>query len=156
MSNPPSVDSKNPKKSFLSMFTWWKTDPAEVRKQLTQYETLKVWQSARGISALLCLFTVAVTVLFGNFMHLSGEAIAIDAILWSGLGLFMYRGTRWAFIVGMVLWTLEKVIALYGGLSAGATPIMQVIWWAIYMSAFFLAFKVESERAKPPATIPLS
>jgi hypothetical protein len=57
----------------------------------------------------------------------------------------MYRGQRWAFVAAMMLWTLEKGMLLFGGLASSA-PIVQVIWWAIYMNAFVLGFRVERAR----------
>jgi len=145
------MDSVEPKKkrSALSFLLWWKTDPVEVQKQVAQYMTLKPWQSARGISMLLCLFSVVVTALLGSRMELSQETIIAESIIWSTLGLFMYRGHRWAFLVGMVLWTLAKGTLLLGGVAIGAAPIVQIIWWAIYLSAFYLGFTVENARRAP-------
>jgi hypothetical protein len=139
-----SLDNKRPKKSFGAFFLWWRTNPEEVRRQVAGYDTLRVWQSARGTSALLCLLTVVVTMLLGGYMHLSSGEITTEAVIWIAVAILMYRGYRWAFLVGMLLWTFEKGELLF---SARGAPIVQVIWWTIYMSAFFLAFKVENERA---------
>jgi hypothetical protein len=136
-----------PKRSALAFITWWKPDPYEVRKQLAQYDTLRLWQSARGISMLLCAFSVLVTVLLGGVLHLSSATIAIEVVLWSTLGWFMYRGHQWAFIAGMVLWTLEKAALVVQQTSTGRAPITQVIFWLVYMAAFYLALTVERSRA---------
>jgi hypothetical protein len=148
MTSVSSVEPKKSKKSAGLFFLWWKTDPGEVERQARGYSALSVWQSARGNSALLCLLTVTVTFLLGRFVRLSPEEIIGEAIVWLTLGFFMYRGHRWAFILGMILWTLEKATLLVEGVSAA--PIVQVIWWAIYMNAFFLGYKVESRRAALP------
>ena len=146
MSDPVLPAAKPAKKSALSYLTWWRTDPAEISKQVAEYSTLKVWQSARGISMLFCALSVAATVLLGRFMSVSGSTIIIEAVIWGILGALMFRGTRWAFIVGMVLWTFEKGFLLFGGVSSGGAPVLQVIWWAIYMNAFMLGFRVEKAR----------
>jgi hypothetical protein len=147
MTSVNTLDTKKSKKSAFSFLLWWRTDPAEVEKQVAGYTTLRVWQSARGISALLCVFSAAVTMLLGNFIHLSTGEIYAEVAIWSTVGILMYFGLRWAFILGMILWTIEKATMLFSG---GAAPIVQIIWWAIYLNAFFLAFKVESRRAEIP------
>ena len=150
MTSVNTLDTKKSKKSAFSFIWWWRTDPAEVEKQVAGYTTLKVWQSARGISALLCVFSAVVTMLLGNFIHLSTGEIYFEVVIWATVGILMYFGLRWAFILGMILWTIEKASMLLAGGSAA--PIVQIIWWAIYLNAFFLAFKVESRRAAmPPA-----
>jgi hypothetical protein len=145
MASANSLDNKKSKKSPGAFLLWWRTDPVEVQRQIAGYDSLRVWQSARGTSALLCLLTVVVTMLLGGFMHLSSGEIATEAVVWTIVAILMYRGYRWAFLAGMLLWTFEK-----GGLlfSSGAAPVVQIIWWTIYMSAFFLAFKVETDRAR--------
>ena len=140
-----SLDNKKPKKSFAGFLLWWRTDPEEVRRQVAAYHTLRVWQSARGTSALLCMLTVVVTMLLSGYMGLSSSEITTEAVIWTTVAILMYRGYRWAFVVGMLLWTFEKGELL---LSGRGSPVVQVIWWTIYMSAFFLALKVENERPR--------
>jgi hypothetical protein len=152
MSNSNSADPKV-KRSALSFLLWWNTDPAEVVKQVAQYDTLRAWQSARGTSMLLCFFSAVVTMLLGNFMHLSEGTIETEVAIWTIIGIFMYRGHRWAFILGMVLWTFEKGTLLFSGMSSGAGPIMQIFWWCIYMNAFLLGLRVENRRRVPSIAI---
>jgi hypothetical protein len=147
MTSASSPKPAAPKRSALAFITWWNPDPAEVEKQLAGYDTLRVWQSARGMSMLLCAFSVTVTVLLGRFLHLSSGTIATEVILWSTLGLFMYRGHRWAFIAGMVMWTIEKIALVIEQAGSGRAPITQIIFWFVYMAAFYLAFTVERTRA---------
>ena len=67
------------------------------------------------------------------------------------LGAFVYRGHRWAIIGAMLLWTFEKLAApLMGPPKSGVRPIIigQLIWWAIYMHAFYLSLRVENERKR--------
>lgn len=146
MSDTQAEGAKKEGKSFLSFLAWWKANPVEIEKQVSNYDTLKVWQSSRGISMLLCAFSVAATVLLGGFMNLSGGTIIAEAIIWSVLGFAMFRGQKWAFVVGMVLWTFEKGALVFAGAAAGRAPIVQIIWWAIYMGAFMEGFRVEKAR----------
>ena len=58
-------------------------------------------------------------------------------------------------LTAMAWWTLEKLVGLIGAFqgpsAAGAQFITQVIWWCIYMHAFWMAFRVEQARRKPAA-----
>lgn len=147
-------EAKKDSKSFLTFLACWKTDPAEIEKQVAGYDTLKLYQSARGMSLLLCAFSVAVTVSLGRAMQLSGATIIGEALIWSGLGFAMFRGQRWAFATAMVVWTFEKGSLLLAGASAGRAPIVQIIWWAVYMNSFMLGFRVEkARRARPAAAV---
>ena len=152
MTSPSRADAPKSKKSAFSFLAWWITDPADIEKQVAGYNTLRVWQSARGISALLCILSAVATALLGQFIKLSNGEILAEAIIWSTIAIFMYLGHRWAFVVGMIFWTFEKAALLLGASSAGA-PIVQIIWWAIYMNAFLLAFRVESRRKAVPRAI---
>jgi hypothetical protein len=134
------------KKSFLGFLAWWKTDPVEIERQVALYSTLKIHHSARGISLLLCGFSVAVTLLLGKLIGLSAFETGVEVVTWGSLGAAMYRGHRWAFVTAIVLWTLEKGYMLFAGVAAGGAPIVQVIWWAVYMNAFFQGYKVEAVR----------
>lgn len=154
MSEPTAGATKKGGNSFLSFLAWWKTDPAEVEKQVANYHTMKVWQSARGISMLLCAFSITMTVLIGGYIGLSGSTIVIEAVIWSVLGFAMFRGQKWAFVAGMVFWTFEKATLVFSGATAGRAPIMQIIWWLVYMSAFMLGFRVEQARKRKATVIP--
>lgn len=69
----------------------------------------------------------------------------IEAGIWLMLGFLMYRGLQWAFAIAMIIWTIEKAAAIFSFKSPG-TPIAHIIWWAAYMNAFFLGYKVEGKR----------
>ncbi len=145
MTSVNAAESK-PRKSALGIFAWWKVSPAEVDRQIAGYKTLRFWQSARGSSALLCLLTFVVTVLIGMLRNVSIVDHFTDAMIWLVMALFMFLGQRWAFVVGMILWTIEKAMLLTSQMGGAAAPVVQIIWWCIYMQAFFLAYRVETQR----------
>jgi hypothetical protein len=66
------------------------------------------------------------------------------------LSLFINLGHRWAMIGAMVLWTLEKTFVVLVGLGPahrGAPLVVgQLIWWCIYMHAFYFALRIEQQR----------
>jgi hypothetical protein len=80
----------------------------------------------------------------------AGFAVSTEVYL--PLAFFIYRGRRWAMIVMMALWTLEKGYQIYA--SSTPTPIVPVIWWFIFMNYFVNAFRIERARRihlPPPA-----
>jgi hypothetical protein len=151
MSQPIAVPARNDRKSRGNFFLWWRIDPAEVERQVDGYDILGVAHSARKGSAALCALSVVITAAFGSYMKMPTGTIAIEVLVWGGLALAMARGTRWAFAAGLVLWTLEKAFGIVNGPSSAA-PVVQIIWWAIYMHSFLLAYKVESARMERART----
>ena len=134
---------KNKSNFILNTLMWWKVEAAEVEKEVTEYGTRKPWNSSRGVSAGFCALTVVLTVALSGYLNLSTTEVVVEVGMWSTLGYFMYRAHRWAFIVAMVLWTFEKAVGLG---SKGGVPFVQIIWWGIYMNAFFMGFTVERKR----------
>lgn len=154
MSDTPENEAAQKEKGAFSAVLWWKTDPEEIERQVLQYDELKVWQSTRGISLLLCLFSVLITVAIGGFIGLSGGVIASEAVMWTVIGLLMFRGHKSAFVVAMVLWTLEKGVLVFDTAAVGGMPFLQILWWALYMQVFMQGYRVEkARRLKAPATV---
>ncbi len=56
-------------------------------------------------------------------------------------------------IAAMVLWTAEKGLQLFPILQTGTvkSPFVVLIWWAVFMHAFYLAFRVEMHRRRRPS-----
>ena len=154
MSDTPDKGTDKKKgNSFLNTLMWWKVEAAEVEKEVAQYGTRKPWNSSRGVSAGFCALSVVLTVALSGYLKLSTTSVVVEVGIWTTLGYFMYRGHRWAFIAAMALWTFEKAVFVANG-GGGAAPIVHVIWWAIYMNAFFMGFTVERRRAALAAAPP--
>lgn len=146
-----SVDSKKKTKKSANFFLWWQVDPAELDKQVAQYATLGSWIAARSVSALLLLFSAALSGVLGYFGWLGFDAWAlIDAALMLVLAALVLKGQRWAIIAAMTFWTASKYISIYsmvvGGGGNGFAVVTQLIWWCIYMQQFNLALRVENRR----------
>jgi hypothetical protein len=145
MTQPIAVPARKAT-SPANFFLWWRVDPAEVERQVAGYDILGVTHSARKGSAALCVLSVVITAALGGYLKMPIGTVAIEAVVWGGLALAMVRGNRWAFAAGMVLWTLEKAFAIVSG-TAGRVPVVHIIWWAIYMHSFLLAYRVETARS---------
>ena len=145
---PRQIEKKKKSSSFLRWFLWWQLDPAELDKQITGYQSLKITQSARGQSLLFLIFSASVTTIFILFSNWGGASF-VEVIVSLLLGYFIYRGHQWAMIGAMIFWSLEKLYQSYEGLFSGSSSwVVHVIWWAFYMHAFYLAFNVERLRTQ--------
>lgn len=140
-----ATPTSSPKRGFFASLMWWKQSDTEIENQTRLYETLSIWKSARGVSLLCCCLTATLTLLLGRLFGYTTESGLLEAGIWFTVGFLMYRGQRWAFVLAMLLWTVEKAGAIIAFTSPG-TPIVHIFWWAAYMNAFFLGFKVEGRR----------
>ncbi len=135
----------------MSSFIWWKIDEGELNKQVKNYETLKIFDSARGIVLLCTIFLFAINILLIKFYGEPPENI-IDGFLLLILGIFSYYGYNAANILLMLFWTVEKFY-LFFELIVERTQtlndkdyIFQIIWWVIFMSPFYFSYAVEKRR----------
>lgn len=148
---------KNKPEEGSSRFLWWRIGEDELREQVEGYDSLKFFESARGISVLFILLAILVTVIFVLVGYASTDAY-FDVIIFAILGFFIALGHRWAMLVMMGVWTLEKaypvIIAIQTDTNTG-TVVIQFFWWAFYMHTFYLAFKVEQNRLRNKKAVPL-
>lgn len=150
---PPRAPKKQKGNHWL---LWWKIEPEELQKNIVEYDTLRIYQSARGISLLLLLLAVILNII-GICVGQQNAWALVDAIVAFGLGVFIYRGHRWAMLLAMVFWTLDKAFNIYRLANmpelhgSGYFVVANLIWWAVYMHAFYLAFIVEKEHIRAAA-----
>ena len=134
---------------------WWIVDKAELASQVAGYRSRGLFKTARGVACFCLLLSVAITVGFVA-LKITPVSSALDAGVSLVLAAFIYFGHRWAMLAAMAWWTLEKVVGIVGVFQGpalgGVQAFTQVIWWCIYMHAFWLAFRVEQARRRPSAT----
>ena len=122
----------------------WKINPNDLKNQVDNYNNLKITESYRGISFLIIVGILALSLLIAFWgVYEDTTSILYSLIIYVPILIFLYRGHRWAIISMMILWTLEKGIMLYDG-----GGIMQIIWWLIVMPYFWKALMVENEKRK--------
>jgi len=131
--------------SPVRWLAWWLIDEDELQRQVCDYESFRFWQTPRGWSVIALAFSAVATVLMA-IVGLMPKYLFLDAVLFAVLALFIYRGQRWAMVGAMLLWTFEKGYALLNADAFDPAPFTQIIWWTVYMHAFYMAFKVEQER----------
>jgi hypothetical protein len=133
------------KKNGGTIFSW-KITEEDLKNQINNYNTLKITESYRGISILITLSLLGLSLILGFFDFLSLEDILLSLIIYLPILLFVYKGHRWAILALMILWTIEKGIQLFT--VGNITPLF---WWAIIIPYFYKALKVENARKKQKA-----
>lgn len=147
--------------TLLPWLLWWRIDQDELNKQVAEYESMRMTRSAKGQSFLLLNLTAWLTMAFIVFAHLSAVDLS-EALIALVLGYFIYSGHRWASIAAMVFWSIAKWGLIWATIAAMGKPVdnpvetitnnpvemimKQLVWWCIYMHAFYLAFRVEGLR----------
>ena len=144
------MTEKRSKKVRYHWLLWWRIEPEELQRQVTEYDSLGI-TSARGVSALLLMLAVAANIIFVCVGYMNPWAL-LDAMVFFGLAAFVYRGHRWAMLCAMVVWTLENGGRLYKNPTLQVT-IASVIWWTGYMQAFYMAYRVEKQRLAAPVPV---
>lgn len=132
----------NKLKSRKNIFSW-KINEEELKNQIDNYNTLKINKSYRGISALFLLTSLGFTILISFLGYYPLEDVLFNLIIYFPILFFIYKGHRWAIILLMVLWTLDKG---YQIIQLG--NILPLLWWAIVFPFFYKALRVENERRK--------
>lgn len=135
--NPPSK-----KKSCWS----WRTDETELKNQVENYTTLKITKSYKGIAVLIISVLLGLSLLLSFFGTVADPITILCGIaLYSPVIFFVYRGHRWAIILLMILYTLDKGYLFY---ELRGNNVMPIFWWLIVMPYFWKALRVENERRK--------
>ena len=143
-----------PKRKRSVWFLWWQVDPWRLREEVAKYHQLGLHKSARGLS-MICLMVIAgLTALSVLFTH--NPLVLVDAAIAAGLGLLVLGSAAWSKMVAMIYWTVEKAVALIVavlGPSHGLRGLSNILWWAVFMHFFYLAYRVEIERRKPSLSV---
>jgi hypothetical protein len=136
---------------------WSRVDPNELARQVSEYHALKIYQAARGLSVLFLAFSATIEGMLLSLGVLETSAV-LDIMAFFVLATFIAFGHRWAMVCAMVLWTAEKGVQIYQLLAQAAIAVPSfrnsaiavsvLIWWAIYMHAFWLAYRVEQRRRR--------
>jgi hypothetical protein len=131
--------------SGWSWLLWWQISPSELERQVSDYDSLKIIQSARGISFLGSIFFFTV-VMLSLIMTFSPEKALweywgfLDSLILLALGFCIYRGHRWAIVVAIIYWTIGKFAVVF---QYPEKAILILAWWCLYMHALYAALRVD-------------
>ncbi len=149
-----NISKQKTSSNWINWLLWWQIGKDELQNQVQNYNTLKYWQSARGLSALFLTFSAVINILF-MFSGMMASLVLIDTVLFLVLAYFIYyKSAKWAMITAMILWTFEKFYPLVYGINPTIVKVSQsslivgILFWLVYMHAFYLAYKVEVAREK--------
>lgn len=134
---------KNPNKPNRWKYVlWWKIDPVELRNQIDHYDSLPWHKTARKVSAALLLFSSVLTAIMAGSGWMNPVSI-LDGIILGTLGVFVWFGLSWAMLLAMAIWTIEKGYML---VQLPTQAVSSIIFWMLYMSQLYLAYRVEQQR----------
>lgn len=139
---------RSKKKSVWS----WSIDETELKKQIENYQNLKITESYRGISVLIIFGLLSLSLLLAFFgVYADPTTIFYGLVIYVPILFFVYKGQRWAIVALMILWTFEKIYQIYE--TGGDSGIMPIIWWLIVTPYFWKALRVENGRRKLAHTL---
>jgi len=99
--------------------------------------------TSRGVAAVVIIAQGALTVALSSLLGIDPtDALLGAAVLCLPLAFFVYRGHRWAMVVWLAVFTLDRAISI----SDGAAAAPMIIWWLILMPYFFQPLQVENAR----------
>ena len=150
--------AKVPPKKAKNYWWSWSIGAEELDKQVRQYHELKFTQSYRGVCVLFFLIVMAWSLLLviganiflGSAFPLSIVNVIIGLIPYGVLSIFVYKGHRWALIVLLIYWIVDKVtttidIVRY---NPNISPLGSLVFLAIGITFIVKALKVENARKK--------
>jgi len=142
------LETKEEKVERQKTSSWsWKMNEDDLKNQIENYDKLKITESYRGISVLLGLFSIVLTLIMMS-LGLADSSALFDLIALAVVLFFVYKGHKWAIIALMIIWTVEKAVQVYSISQNGGSPVVAIIWWFIFMPYFWKALKVEIARKK--------
>jgi hypothetical protein len=157
------LNKKSNKKSIFSWFLWWKIDQNELGKQIREYKSLKIYESYRGIAALIIVSWLVLTDLFSIIHWIPTNQFIVSLfiyqtvelptlLLYSFLAFFIYKGKKWAMLIMLILTTVDRGFALFHSISLGTVNsilwIMIIFWWCVFMKYIYGAYIIEKRRNK--------
>lgn len=124
----------------------WRISKEELKNQVDNYDTLG-FGSVRRVSVILIVASIIMSLVF-VVVGWTSPSVLIDILLWIILAIFVNKGSRWAIIITMIYWTISKGAQIVSGEFNSAKIIFSVIFWGIFMSAFWQTYQVERARKK--------
>ncbi len=123
----------------------------ELKKQLENYHTLGITQSARGQVVLVFGALLLLSLILSFFAITDTTSVLLSFIIYIPILIFIYKGYKWAMITLMVLWTGEKIYTAYLAVENGGSIISSIIWLIIGLSVVYKALKVENLKEETPS-----
>ena len=121
----------------------------ELKRQVDEYDSLGISQSARGQVVLVFAGLYALSILLSFFGLIALGDLMWSLIIYIPILIFVYKGHRWAMIGLMILWTIEKMYTAYLTVeNRGGSVMGSIIWLIIGLSVIYRALKIENERRK--------
>lgn len=126
-----------------------KLSKAELEYQAANYNQLKIGQSYRGVALIVMIIILAVSaVLVTVFNVISLDGFLLSLLYYIPLIIFAYFGHRWAIVLLMILWTIEKITGI---IIFDSSIWLTILWWIIVFSVLYRSLQVENYRKRKMA-----
>tara|TARA_B100001989_G_scaffold247204_1_gene219104 strand:- start:1589 stop:2038 length:450 start_codon:yes stop_codon:yes gene_type:complete len=135
-------ETANKKKLFSSL----SLTKEELERQVADYKTLKVYESARGIPLLILVamfaWSFGLTQFYPELFTLADMLVSI--LMYVPFMVFTYFGHRWGIVGLLTLYTFDKwyIMAFTGSV------ITSLIFWGLVSIYLYRALQVENERKR--------
>jgi hypothetical protein len=132
----------------------WNVDEVTLSEQIKDYETLKITKSFRGICVIFFLTLNLITIIASIFLSSISSLVnpteaIIELLMYAPFLFFAYRGYRWAFLVLIMFWSVDKFYTFWLGITQHiGSPITSIIFYALGITLIVKALKVENARRK--------
>ena len=138
-------------KTKLEKFFSLDIDDEELKKQITNYNTLKINESYRGISALiiLAISVMSIAMAYSLRDQLESVSSAIFGIsVYLLVGYFVYKGSKKAMMIAMLLWTSDKLLFIFQSGNLGVGLFVVFFFWFVVIRFFWRALEVEKYKSE--------
>lgn len=143
---------------FLNQLMWWKINSNTLENQIQQYKSLKIYESYKGIAAMLIGGRILLSELVlliqwvpdNNFIisFLRRDFGLVGLFFYLFLAIFVFKGKKWALLIMMVIETINSGFSLFRSSSLeGSFWLMIIFWWSIFMKMLYTSYRVEVERS---------
>ncbi len=135
-----------PKKAKIHPFWDFRISKSDLKYQIENYSTLTMTQSYKGITVLIFLFFLILSLIL-SFFSVVNDLITmlIGIIIYLPILFFVYKGHRWAIILLMILYTIDNLFLIY---DLKGPSCMAFVWWIIITVYLWKALRVENARRK--------
>ena len=124
------------------------SDEEEFENQVENYRNLGITKSNKGQATLFLGLVIIISLALSFFDAIPLRDVLYGSIIYVPLMFFIYKGHRWAMILGIFAWTIDKGAQLFYFSDGKGSFLVTIAFWLWLVSILYSAIKVENERKK--------
>jgi hypothetical protein len=118
-------------------------DIAELDNQVSNYHSLGVLKSARGVAVIFLTLYEILTLIQAFLGARTFRDFFLYLIVYSFLAFNIYKGRRWSLITAILIWTVDSLYVF-----AVTGEWLRLVLWFIILAALIQAANVENMKLK--------